>query len=101
MNKAEFLDKLCQGLRFQADPDEIRRVVAFYDQAIDDRVEDGMTEEEAVAALGDLDEIIRGVKGAWEQEPKSRPEEEVPPPDSLIVGSSAGIVSNRESLTSL
>ena len=28
MNKAEFLDKLCQGLRFQADPDEIRRVVA-------------------------------------------------------------------------
>ena len=82
MNKAEFLDKLCQGLRFQADPDEIRRVVAFYDQAIDDRVEDGMTEEEAVAALGDLDEIIRGVKDAWEQDPKSRPEEEAPSGDT-------------------
>ena len=83
MNKAEFLDKLCQGLRFQADPDEIRRVVAFYDQAIDDRVEDGMTEEDAVAALGDLSEIIRGVKDAWEQEPKSRPEEDVPPGDAV------------------
>ena len=82
MNKAEFLDKLCQGLRFQADPDEIRRVVAFYDQAIDDRVEDGMTEEEAVAALGDLDEIIRGVKDAWEQEPQGRPQEDVPPGDT-------------------
>lgn len=83
MNKAEFLDKLCQGLRFQADPDEIRRVVAFYDQAIDDRVEDGMTEEDAVAALGDLDDIIRGVRDAWDQDPRSRAGEASPRGDTV------------------
>ncbi len=67
MKKTEFLDKLCQGLRFQTDPDEIRKVVAFYDQAIEDRIEDGMGEEEAVAAMGDIYDIVREVRGTWNQ----------------------------------
>lgn len=67
MKKSEFLDKLCEGLRFQPDPDEIRKVVAFYDQAIEDRMEDGMSEEDAVAALGDIDDIVREVRESWSQ----------------------------------
>lgn len=43
-------------------PEEIRRARDFYIQAIDDRVEDGQTEEEAVAALGDMDEIVRQIE---------------------------------------
>ena len=68
MTKSEFLDGLCRGLRFHADPNEIQRMVDFYSQSIDDRVEDGMTEEEAVAAMGDLEHIISEAKSAWERE---------------------------------
>ena len=69
MKKAEFLDELCRGLRFHSDPEEIMKVVSFYDQAIEDRMEDGMSEEEAVDAVGSIDDIIREVKGTWEQGP--------------------------------
>lgn len=72
MSKAEFLDKLCQGLRFQTDPDEIRKVVSFYDQSIEDRMEDGMSEEDAVAALGPIDGIIREIREVWAQEAAGR-----------------------------
>ena len=68
MTKSEFLDGLCRGLRFHADPSEIQRMVDFYSQSIDDRVEDGMTEEEAVAAMGDIDYIVSEAKNAWERE---------------------------------
>ncbi len=57
MSKREFLDRLCAGLRSIPDPEEIQGMVSFYDQAIDDRIEDGMTEEEAVGAMGDPEEI--------------------------------------------
>lgn len=42
-------------------PEELRRARQFYEQAIDDRVEDGQTEAEAVAALGSIDEIVREI----------------------------------------
>ncbi len=65
MTKAEFLDKLCQGLRFQSDPEEIQKTVNFYAEAIDDRIEDGMTEEEAVEAMGSIDEIVAEMRASW------------------------------------
>ncbi len=37
--------------------DEIEDRVNFYSEMIDDRIEEGMTEEEAVFAVGDIDEI--------------------------------------------
>ncbi len=68
MTKAEFLDRLCQGLRFHSDPDEIQKTVNFYSEAIDDRMEDGQTEEEAVAAMGNIDDIIWNVRTSWSRE---------------------------------
>ncbi len=68
MTKSEFLDGLCRGLRFHADSDEIQHMVDFYSQSIDDRVEEGISEEEAVAAMGDLDYIISEAKNAWDRE---------------------------------
>lgn len=56
MNKQEFLDKLMarlQGLPKQ----EVEDRISFYIEMIDDRTEDGLTEEEAVSQLGSVDEI--------------------------------------------
>ena len=62
MNKKEFLDELCRRLRY-ASVDEAQRLVAFVTESIDDRIEEGMTEEEAVAAVGSIDDLVREVSG--------------------------------------
>ena len=51
MNKTEFVNQLSAGLMGLSQED-IKRSVDFYTEMIDDRIEDGMPEEEAVAALG-------------------------------------------------
>lgn len=56
MNKAEFTQQLTNSLAGLSQYD-LSRSVDYYTEMIDDRVEDGMTEEEAVAALGSIDEI--------------------------------------------
>lgn len=57
MNKIEFLTVLRE--RLQGLPEEdINKSIDFYCEMIDDRVEDGMSEEEAVEALGNSEEII-------------------------------------------
>ena len=56
MNKAEFTQQLTNSLAGLSQYD-ISRSVDYYTEMIDDRVEDGMTEEDAVAALGSIDEI--------------------------------------------
>lgn len=56
MTKHAFLDALREALIGlpQSDVDER---IAFYAEMIDDRVEEGLTEEEAVAAVGSTEEI--------------------------------------------
>ena len=41
---------------------EVKKTVDFYREAIADRMEDGMTEAEAVAALGSVDDIVREIE---------------------------------------
>ena len=57
MRKQEFLDKLHRGLS-GLPHDEIRERLNFYREMIDDRMEEGLSEEEAVAAVGSIDEIV-------------------------------------------
>lgn len=57
MNKQEFLLRLRKGLSGLPQPD-IEERLAFYDEMIDDRLEEGLSEEEAVSAIGSVDEII-------------------------------------------
>ena len=58
MNKATFLATL--RVRLAPLPQEEReRTLDYYEEMIDDRVEDGMTEEEAVASLEDIDTIVQ------------------------------------------
>lgn len=56
MSKQEFLDKLRAGLTGLPKKDVEERI-AFYGEMIDDRIEEGKTEEEAVATVGSADEI--------------------------------------------
>lgn len=57
MKKQEFLAVLRDRLRGLPQED-IQRSVDYYSEMIDDRMEDGLREESAVAALGSMDEIV-------------------------------------------
>ncbi|MEG0303465.1 MAG: DUF1700 domain-containing protein [Gordonibacter sp.] len=56
MNKIEFLTELRRSLG-KLPSYEVEQSIAFYAEMIDDRVEDGMDEQEAVAALGPVQVI--------------------------------------------
>ena len=57
MDKAQFLDELKKRLAGLPQSDLEERL-QFYGEMIDDRVEDGLTEAEAVAGIGSVDEIV-------------------------------------------
>ena len=60
MKRQEFLDQLKNALWAMPEADQ-QRSVDYYGEMIDDRMEDGLSEEEAVAAIGDLDEIVKQI----------------------------------------
>lgn len=60
-HKDVFLSELKKGLEGFAEED-IQKFVDFYAEMIDDRIEEGKTEEEAVADLGDVNEIIEQIQ---------------------------------------
>lgn len=57
MNKEAFLLKLRKELS-GLPQDELAERLTFYSEIIDDRIEEGLSEEEAVAAVGSVDEIV-------------------------------------------
>lgn len=60
MTKTEFLDGLRAGLS-DLDPADIQKSTDYYDEMICDRTEDGMSEEEAVAAIGPVEDAVSEV----------------------------------------
>ncbi len=61
MSKQEFLVQLRKGLSGFPQED-IEERVTFYSEMIDDRIEEGITEEEAVSRIGSVDTIISQIK---------------------------------------
>lgn len=57
MNREGFLGALRQKLSGLPQED-IEERITFYSEMIDDRIEDGMNEEEAVASVGNVDDIV-------------------------------------------
>jgi uncharacterized membrane protein len=57
MTKQIFLDQLRTGL-YGLPQDDIEERVGFYSEMIDDRMEEGLTEEAAVAGIGPVDTVI-------------------------------------------
>ena len=60
MRKQAFLDQL-RGRLGGIPEAELNERLTFYCEAIDDRVEEGLTEEEAVAAMGSVEEIAEQI----------------------------------------
>lgn len=58
MNKQEFLAQLREGLSGLLQEDMEERLM-FYSGLLDDQMEEGLSEEEAVAAAGPVEEIVR------------------------------------------
>ena len=61
MTKQEFVSRLRQGLR-DLPKSEIDERVTFYIEMIDDYIENGSSEEDAVAEIGYVDEIIKQIR---------------------------------------
>lgn len=57
MTKQEFMDELARALD-KLPRSETEQALAFYDEAISDRMEDGLAEHEAVASMGPIEEIV-------------------------------------------
>lgn len=60
MNKQEFLTRLRKGLS-GLPQDEIEERLTFYDEMLEDKMEEGLSEEEAVMAAGPVEEIVEQV----------------------------------------
>ena len=60
MNKQEFLAQLRAGLAGLPQEDLEERL-SFYSEMLDDQMEEGFSEEEAVAAVGPVEEIVRQI----------------------------------------
>ena len=57
MTKQEFLTQLER--RLSTLPERERDAsIAYYDEILDDALEEGMTQQEAVASLGDIEQIV-------------------------------------------
>ena len=65
MTKQLFLNELSAALH-TLPRDERYRTLSYYDELIDDRMEDGQSEEEAVSSLGDPAKIAREILGEEE-----------------------------------
>jgi len=60
MNKQEFLTELQKRLS-GLPKDDIAERAAFYEEIIEDHMEDGITEEEAVAEIGTVDSVVEQI----------------------------------------
>lgn len=60
MNKKEFLDELSHRLKGLPKADIDDRV-SFYEEMINDRIDEGKTEEEAINEIGNIDDIVNQI----------------------------------------
>ena len=60
MTKQAFLDSLQKGLGSLTESDAQERL-NFYSEMIDDRIEEGLSEEDAVAQIGDVEKIVASI----------------------------------------
>ena len=57
MNKQEFLERLRIALN-GLPSEEIEQRLSFFDEMLDDRIEEGMSEQEAVKSVGSIEKIV-------------------------------------------
>lgn len=69
MNKSEFLTAIKHNLR-RYDKTEVEDVVNYYDELICDMLDGGMTETEAVASFGEMQQVLERISGEMLQKSK-------------------------------
>ena len=69
MNKQEFLAKLRRGIDGLPLSD-INRSLDYYSEMIDDRMENGQSEADAVASMGEVEEIVSQILSGYSSEKK-------------------------------
>ena len=77
MTKQEFLDTLRAGLSGLTEADASERIT-FYSEMIDDRVEEGLSEQDAVAQIGDVQRIIDDILAEIPQKKAQKVTEKAP-----------------------
>lgn len=63
MNRVEFIKELSNYLAYEVRPSEVHRLIEYYDEMILDLMEDGYSEKQAVAKLGDPQQLAYEVAG--------------------------------------
>lgn len=63
MNRVEFIKELSNHLTYEVRPSEVHRLIEYYDEMILDLMEDGYTEKQAVARLGDPKQLAYEAAG--------------------------------------
>ena len=58
MNKTQFCALLGNKLKPYLSPKEMYKTLNFFEEMIDDRIDEGLSEEEAVSQLGDINIIV-------------------------------------------
>lgn len=58
MNKTQFCTLLGNKLKPYLSPKEMYKTLNFFEEMIDDRIDEGLSEEEAVSQLGDINIIV-------------------------------------------
>lgn len=100
MTKNEYLIELATRLQaLTDDPNsiypELTSMISFYQEMLDDKIEDGLTEEEAVAAMESPDEIITRLKNEFgEIEPREN--EGAPEPRAANAPNAVRAATRRE-----
>ena len=74
MNKNEFISALGKGLAGLS-CEEQDKWLDFYSEMIEDRIEEGLTEEEAVAAVGNVDAVVDQILSQSKPEKKKKKRE--------------------------
>ena len=88
MNKKEFINALGKGLAGLSS-EEQDKWLDFYGEMIDDRIEEGLSEEDAVAAIGNVDAVVEQILLQSKPEKKQKKKRELKTWQTvlLIVGS--------------
>ncbi|MGD9761377.1 MAG: DUF1700 domain-containing protein, partial [Candidatus Izemoplasmatales bacterium] len=62
MKRKEFLNELKQELKFYTKIDS-EEIIYYYDEMIQDAIDEGKNEENFINSLGSLNDIVKGIVG--------------------------------------
>ncbi|MDH6364624.1 putative membrane protein [Enterococcus sp. PF1-24] len=68
MDRIDFIKALADELAYEVKPSEIHQLINYYDEIIQDLMEDGYSEKEAVAKLGSPKKLAKEAAGIQEVE---------------------------------